>query len=702
MVETNCAENILVVDDDPTIRMVASAYLRQMGYSVQLAENGQEMLECAKADTPDLILLDVDMPVMNGFEACKALKAQALLKNIPVLMVTGLEGDYSIEEAYRAGAMDFISKPINWLLLKQRLRFLLRATHAMLELANSEARLEKAQSIAQIGYWRWDLSSHTGIMSKQLAKMLGLRRAQVSSRAELLEGLVENDRTLVNGIIERAINKPISLPSSLEIRVKWLSGELKVLHVQSELEWSTDNTILAIQGTIQDISERVKAEEKIQYLSRYDRLTGLQNRESFSVAIEDMMLECARGTRCTALFLIDIDHFVRINDIYGHRVGDELLVEIGHRIKTFMQQEIAAAHDLKGEVCRWGGDKFAIMMCCTSTHRQHAKVAAAMLDALSVGHLFNSHEINITACIGYALVVDGGSEVELLVRNAENALRYAKRQGSHVARCYDPGMNESTERRLVIENELRRALADKQLRVVYQPRVNALSRKIIGAEALLRWDHPLLGEISPVEFIPIMEEAGVIKEVGAWVFEVACQQLKDWYALGHTYFIMSINLSAVQFRDPQLPEQIEKVIQQVDVEPALVEVELTETAIMDDVSKTQRMLMALKRLGMRIAVDDFGTGYSSLSYLRSFPLDTLKVDCTFIRDLPGNAEDESLTTAIISMARSLNLRVVAEGIEYEGQAAFLLDRQCDEFQGFLFSKPVSPLALTELLETFNR
>lgn len=695
-------ETILVVDDDPTICMVASAHLRQTGYQVLLAENGQHMLDMLEDVQPDLILLDVDMPVLDGFQACRQLKVQAHTKHIPVLMMTGLEGDSSIEKAYSVGATDFIAKPVNWLLLKQRIRFMLRATRAIRALAISESRLEKAQAIAHLGYWRWDVNTQTGMVSKQLSKMLGKLPEEITNQASLLSAIAENDRGMIAEIIERTKLKPITLPSTLEVRTELVNGELKVFHLQSELEWSAEHKIQAIQGTIQDVTDRVKAEEKIQYLSRYDRLTGLPNRDSFAAALESMALDCAHGKRNGVIFLIDLDHFVRVNDLYGHHIGDYVLVESGRRVKQFLQEVTQQTPNVKGECCRWGGDKFAISFCCAADERDYAQVASALLTLLSEPYHIQDCLVHLTACLGYVAVESGQNEIESLVRCAESALRFAKRQGANVLRCYDETMSESTERRMTLEAELRKALVEQQLRVVYQPRVHAATQKICGAEALLRWHHPLIGEVSPVEFIPIMEELGIIQDIGAWVFEEACKQLKIWYQQGYIEFVMSINLSAVQFRDVTLPAQIQAIISRIEVSPDLVEVELTETAIMDDIAKTQRMLFALKELGVRVAIDDFGTGHSSLSYLRSFPIDTLKVDRSFIRELPGSAEDSSLAAAIISMARSLDLRVVAEGVEYHGQAEFLLEKQCDELQGFLFSKPVSPVLFTTLLETFNK
>ena len=692
-------KTILVVDDDATIRMVAAAHLRQQGYTVATAENGARLLEMFPVVRPDLIMLDVEMPVMNGFDACRKLRQMREGENVPVLMITGLEGDSSIEESYQVGATDFIAKPINWTLLKQRLRFMLRAVEAMTSLVESEARLAKAQSIARLGYWRWDLVNKNFSVSPELQSILKIPSEGVESPLFLSQYLAQDDQKRIMQILMRASDDPSLLPRDFEVTYSKNDDEEGVVRVQSELDRNENGAIIAIQGTLQDITEKRSAERKIQFLSRYDSLTGLQNRESFSRALDSMIHECVRGAGCTTLFLIDIDRFVRINDIFGYMTGNAVLDVIGQRLREFTDTFGTRVRDLRSEVSRWGSDTFALALCSTVAQNRHHELASELLEFISKPCQANGHEISFTASIGYARVAESGPDLELLVRNAENAIRHAKRQGRNMYRCYDPSMSETTERRMLLEGELRRALSNNQLTLHYQPRVHALKRHIIGAEALLRWKHPILGDVSPVEFIPLMEELGLIHEVGAWVLEQACQQLRKWHQLGHEELLVSINYSAVQFRDTRLAAEIQEVIQRIGVTPDKVEVELTESAIMEDAGQTESTLIQLKSLGLRIAVDDFGTGYSSLGYLRRFPLDTLKIDRTFIRDLPNNADDCSLTAAIIAMAESLNLSVVAEGVEYEAQAAFLIEKRCDEFQGFLFSRPVEADVFLALVES---
>lgn len=692
-------QTILVVDDDPTVRMVAAAHLRQQGYAVASAENGEVFLDILKDVNPDLIMLDVDMPVMDGFAACRRLRKVHSGKAIPVLMMTGLEGDNSIEEAYRAGATDFIAKPVNWTLLKQRLRFMLRAVDAMSSLVESEAKLAKAQSIARLDYWRWDVFKKKMIISEQLAERLQLDVNNIIAK-QLVSRVAEIDRSRITQIVQRAVN-PQTIPTDFEVTLTAQGSSStthQVFRVQSELEYDNHDQLVAVEGTLQDITDRKETEARIQFLSRFDRLTGLQNRESYTRVVHGLIGECVSRDACIALLLIDIDRFAQINDMFGNRTGDAVLIEVSRRIVAFVDRLSEKIGDLRSEACRWGGDKFSLAICCSPSQNSHNEIAEMLLDCISSPFKVNGHEVSLTSCIGYAKGADSQLDLGALLRNAENAMRHAKRQGRNIVRCYDESMLETTRRRMLLEVELHKALPEKQFRLHYQPRINADDKHIVGGEALLRWFHPEMGIISPDEFIPVLEEMGTIHEVGAWVMEVACQQLKRWHDAGHTDFVMSVNLSAVQFRDIRLAQAIGEVIERTGINPHFLEVELTETAIMEDVSQTQATLALLKEIGVRIAVDDFGTGYSSLGYLRSFPLDTLKIDRTFVSQLPGSSEDRSLTLAIIAMARSLHLRVVAEGIETQAQAIFLQKQQCDEFQGFLYSRPIDDQAFDILLD----
>jgi diguanylate cyclase (GGDEF)-like protein/PAS domain S-box-containing protein len=694
------AQTVLLADDDPTLRMVAAAHLRKEGYEVVTAENGHRLLELLVEYEADLIVLDVDMPTMNGFEACKRIREFESCKNLPILMMTGLEGNSSIEEAYRVGATDFIAKPVNWTLLKQRLKFMLRATTAIKELSDSEARLAKAQDIAKLGYWHWDLKRKVLTLSQQLQELIKFPSTQIDSVDHILDAVVSKDREHLRQVISLAQTLPTSFPTDFFMRILVCQQGKRTMHVQSSLECDLHGEAIAIHGTVQDVTERVNAEERISFLSHFDRKTHLQNRESFARSLDGMIRLYQGLGGVVTLVLLDINRFGRINDIFGHTAGDQVLIEVASRLKHCLGTFSKSDKYVGTEICRWGSDIYGVAVHAKRSSDQSGEIPVALLATLVEPISANGHEVSLTGCIGYAHVSDRVEDTDTLVRNAETALRHAKRQGRNSAHCYHSGMSQASERRVLLEGDLQKALEENQLYLHYQPRIHAAKNIIVGAEALLRWQHPTLGLVSPVEFIPLLEEMGLIHNIGAWVFREACKQLKIWQDMGHHEFVMSVNLSAVQFRDVRLAQEVRDVIQNAGIHPSTLEVELTETSIMEDVSQTQATLMVLKEMGLRIAVDDFGTGYSSLSYLRSFPLDTLKVDRAFIRDLTTNDEDKSLATAIIAMAQSLNLRVVAEGIELQEQASFLLEKSCDEFQGFLFSKPIIAEAFTELLTSW--
>lgn len=688
---------ILIVDDDPTLRMVASAHLRQSGYAVATANDGAQALTMMDELHPQLILLDVDMPVMDGFTFCDTLRRDERWQSLPVLMMTGLEGDQSIAKAYEVGATDFISKPVNWTLLKQRLLFLFRAITAMKNLVISEAHLAKAQTIAKLGYWRWESSADSLELSDALQRLLRVKKGGLFSMKSVRERRLVGTDSLLLDFVDQLPESAATLPDHLEMRLGRESAPL-ICVIHTEKQWDEQGNLLAVEGTLQDVTEQRLAEQQIQYLSRFDSLTGLSNRESFTRELERMLTQGKLEVNRAALVLVNIDRFGRINDIFGHQTGDKTLSVMGERFKRCVERlDWSAEPQGLLRCCRWGGDIFAVVASSHMLQSQHEQLAQSLLSMVSDVVSVHGHELSLTASIGYALITDSNMDLEILVRNAENAMRHAKRQGRNLIRCYDPQMDEATERRMLLEQELGKALANQQLRVLYQPRVSAKGHNIVAAEALLRWRHPVIGDVSPVEFIPLMEELGLIHEVGQWVLQCACQQLKRWNEQGHPNLVVSVNISGVQFRDVRLADQIAAVIEQTDVRAANLEVELTETAIMEDVAQTQETLARLKALGLRVSVDDFGTGYSSLSYLRSFPLDALKVDRAFVRELPVNSDDQSLTSAIIAMARSLNLRVVAEGVEFEAQARFLLNKHCDELQGFYFSRPVDASVMEHLL-----
>jgi diguanylate cyclase (GGDEF)-like protein len=448
------------------------------------------------------------------------------------------------------------------------------------------------------------------------------------------------------------------------------------------------NTELAHSNTmLQEGVERHKeAAQRIEYLAYHDSLTGLPNRAQFSLVLSQAVERAKRSRQTFGVFFIDLDRFKQINDTLGHEAGDALLVEVAQRLR----------HTLRGvdTVARLGGDEFVVLVE-TLKHDKHAEVVARkILAAIARPVSLPGQELRVTASVGISRFARDGQDEQTLMKNADIAMYQVKESGKNAFAFYSAERNANSFERLALESSLRRALELGELQLHYQPKQDLRSGKVTGMEALLRWQHPDLGMVSPAQFIPVAEETGLIVPIGLWALRQACQQTVAWRAQGLTDLVVAVNLSPRQFSDDNLLGDIVAILQETGMDGRWLELEITESAIMQDAEMGRKLLRSLKSLGIRVAVDDFGTGYSSLSTLKLLPIDTLKIDRSFIRDLATDVEDRGLTEAIIQMAKTLNLHLVAEGVESDEQREFLVARGCDELQGYLFSKPL-PLPVFE-------
>ncbi|HUF18677.1 MAG TPA: EAL domain-containing protein, partial [Thermoanaerobaculia bacterium] len=425
----------------------------------------------------------------------------------------------------------------------------------------------------------------------------------------------------------------------------------------------------------------VQATVEIEHLAYYDPLTGLPNRMLFMDRLEVALAQATRYEQKMAVMFLDIDRFKEINDSLGHTAGDSLLGMVSERVRRCVRQA--------DTVSRFGGDEFAILIQKIEGFEDAAKVAQKVLESVKSPFMVQGREIGISTSIGISIFPEDGKDAESLLRNADTALFRAKDAGRDNYQLYEAGMNARALERLALESRLRKALAGQQLVLFYQPLVDLSTHKVVAFEALLRWNHPDLGLLSPAEFIHQAEVSGLIIPIGAWVIETACRQAKGWQQRAPGLGV-SVNLSARQFQQPDLVRQVAAALESSGLEPRLLELEITETNAMHDAENSIRTLFELKELGVRISMDDFGTGYSSLSYLKRFPIDVLKLDQSFVRDITSSPGDGAIATAVIAMAHSLSLEVVAEGVETRGQLAFLRERLCDRIQGFYFSPPLSP------------
>ena len=449
---------------------------------------------------------------------------------------------------------------------------------------------------------------------------------------------------------------------------------------------------LRILVVVLDITQHKQDERQIRFLATHDALTHLPNRTLFAEKLASVIARSKREDKRLALFFIDLDRFKRINDTLGHLIGDQLLQGVGSRLRQCLRETDAVA--------RLGGDEFTVILEDISDPEEVVPVARKLLETLS--QPFDGivdHELVVTPSIGISVYPEDGDDVETLVKHADVAMYRAKAEGRNGYRFFSADMNAHDLEHLLLENSLRRALEKDELRLHYQPKVDVVSRRVVGVEALLRWEHPQLGTVSPERFIPLAEDSELILPIGEWVFWTACRQSVAWQRAGHPPLPVVVNLSAKQFRDRSLPDLIANILRETGLNPDYLEVEVTETSVMANAGETVKILNALRGLGIHISIDDFGTGYSSLNYLKRFPIDAIKIDRSFVMDIPHDANDAAIACAVISLGHSLGLRVVGEGVENRGQLDFLAANGCDEVQGHLFATALSSDELMEYLQS---
>ena len=547
---------ILVVDDDPAIRLVIRHAMQQNGYQVIEASNGLEAVQYSIRQIPDLILMDAVMPEMDGFRATEEIRKIEACDDTPILMATSLDDDDSISRAFSVGACDYITKPFNWSVLKHRVRRMLQAANA---------------------------------------------------------------------------------------------------------------------------------QRRIQHLAYHDALTGLPNRMLFMDRIDQAISRAQREKGQFALLFIDIDHFKVINDSMGHDAGDQLLNLISIRLREILRKS--------DTVARLGGDEFTVIIEYLQHPDDVIQITKNILSALDLPAEVNGKEVYVGGSIGIAMYPQDGENFGVLLKNADTAMYKAKDLGRNTFQFYASEMSHKAMQRLELENQIRTALKEDQFEVYYQPKVDLQNNKCIGVEALVRWNHPQRGLISPDDFVPLAEEIGLITQLDEWVMKAACLQFMQWKQQGYTLQNLSVNISSRHFKEGNLIEYCTTLLEMTGIAPECLEIELTESALVDNYSNAKYILDKLHTMGLRIALDDFGTGYASMAYLKEFPFDTVKIDRSFIRDIPQDHEDAAIVTAMIQLSQALKLNIVAEGIETDQQRLFLYDNACGYGQGYLWSRPVSAAEL---------
>ena len=632
----------------------------------------------------EVLLLDYRLPGLNALEVVKALRQEGVAQ-IPIVLVTGQGNEELAVQALRLGVDDYLVKREGYL---HRLPVVLESVQKQAELNKVQARYRNLFASMRDAIIIADLS-RTIIDANQpaLRTLFGYENSEVlgqstamlyadTERFEMTGREVFNRRDAVDGqLLETRFRR-----KSGEV----FHGEVSALKLQDEKGVSVGNI-----GIIRDITERKRHEEQLKHLATHDELTGLANRTLLLDRLEQSLHYARRSGRLVAVLLFDLDRFKVINDSLGHAFGDQVLCAVAQRLRKLVREADTLA--------RLGGDEFVILLAEVAEPEDVGLVAAKILQHLAEPLSIDGREIRLTASLGVSLYPRDSDEGAILIRNADMAMYRAKRDGSSTFAFYSPEMNQRIRETLELEGALRQALEREEFRLHYQPKVELASGRIIGCEALVRWHHPQRGMVSPVDFIPLAEETGLIVPLGTWVLKEACRQVRTWQCDGQPKLSVAVNLSARQFRKGDLPQLVSEILHEVGLDPTLLELELTESMVMDDPAGAERTMQTLKDLGVGLSLDDFGTGYSSLNYLRRFPVDSLKIDRSFIRDVATDPSGASVVTSVIDIAHNLGLTAVAEGVETQEQLAFLTGCGCDMLQGYLFSKPLPAEEFGELL-----
>ena len=693
---------VLVVDDDPLMREMLQITLEDDGFAVESAEDGAAGLAGFERTRPDLVLTDANMPVMDGFDLCAALRASPAGRHLPIMMLTAAGDSQSIRRAFTCGATDFATKPLQEELIGYRLRYLLEASRNMRELAKSEGRLANAQRIGRIGHWDIELASDLMTLSDEVCRIIGTERSKSPrSGRSFLNFVHPEDRAATTQWTLNTVS--VGAPTSVEYRIQRPDGLVRHVFIQAEVVADTGGRPVRMEGIMQDVTERKEAEERIRYLAMYDGLTGLPNRVLCTQQLEGALARAVRHDTPLAVMIIGLDGFKQINEARGHATGDKLLMKVAGRLGRCMRDSDQVARVDAGGlspegVARLAGDTFAVVLTELAQAEDAAAAAARVQECLAQPDFIDAQTLYVTACVGIAIHGPDGNEAEDLLKNAESAMHFAKQDGHNAMRFFTASMNADAARKLALANDLRRAVSNRQFALHYQPQVDLGSGRIIAAEALIRWDHPVHGRISPLDFIPLAEELGLIVQIGEWVARSACSAALAWQQEGSAPVGVAINVSPKQFRDPAFLRMIRDVLADTGLPPGCLELEITEGVMVDDPEATIANMQAFRDLGVQMAIDDFGTGYSSLSYLTQFPIDRLKIDQSFVRRLENDAQSASIAHAVVVLGHAMNLKVIAEGVETAANLAQLREFGCDEIQGFLVAKPLPEAQFVAMLQ----
>jgi predicted signal transduction protein with EAL and GGDEF domain/FixJ family two-component response regulator len=704
---------VLVADDDPVMRMLMLEMLDSVNLTAIEAEDGVQAVELTRECSPDLILMDVEMPRMDGFAACRAIRDLENGATVPIVMVTGGDDLEAVTNAYEAGATDFVSKPINWPILGHRVLYVLRASDAIVRLRIADAQNRAVLAAIPDTFFRMNGG---GVYLDYEPGRTGSRREHPALENGGVRDVVPADECVgkhVSEVLPRDIAERMLEQVEIALRIQQVRSveyELirygQVQHFEARLVATGASEVL---GLVRDISERKRAEEQIRRLAYCDSLTGIPNRQAFLEMLERELQRSKIGNKKFAVLFMDLDAFKRINDTLGHNVGDQLLQQVSDRLRdTIRPSDLLGRGDSitrddeprpDTNLARLGGDEFTILIPDLDRVEHALNVAHRVKDAMRRPFIIEGNEIFVTASIGISLFPEDGDDCNSLLKFADTAMYHAKNCGKNNAKLYSSSLTMQIMSHVKLEVGLRKALQNDELYLLYQPQLDVRSSEIVGVEALVRWRHAERGIISPTEFIPLAEETGLIVPIGEWVLRTACSQARAWQKLMRRPVRMAVNLSAKQFKDENLSQIVLSALHDTGLDPRLLELELTEGTLMDDAKATLATLEQLRGIGVYLSIDDFGTGYSSMNYLKRFDVRALKIDRSFISGLPQDSENAAITRAIIAMAHGLKMVVVAEGVETGEQLVLLEEYGCDLVQGFYLGRPEPADTVTGMLQS---
>ncbi len=713
--QINQKANILVVDDNAAKRQALSAVLEELGQNVVLAASGHDALRSLLVEDYAVILMDVQMPIMDGFETAALIRSRGRSSLTPIIFVTSYShAETDMLGGYSLGAVDFIFAPIIPEILRAKVSVFVDLFHKNQELKRHEDHLEtlvhqrtvaltaeiterkRAEQVIRklssavekvadsifitdtegcIEYVNPAFEQTTGYQSDEI---LGMTPRLIKSGEHEPAFYANLWQTLGRGDIYREV-----------IINRKKNGQLYHEAVTVTPLSDDDGRCTHYIFSGKDMTERMQTQERLHHMAHHDILTDMPNRMLFVNDLTQALSRAKWHDRAVAVVFVDLDRFKIVNDTLGHDAGDQLLQAISERLKLCMREGDIAA--------RFGGDEFAVFFNDIASYDDVAPLASNMLEAMSPPFAIAGQELFMTFSLGISLYPDDGENSEVLMQNADTAMYCSKQQGGNSYHFYQVEMNAHAMERLGLETDLRRALERDEFSLAYQPQFDLESGAVVGVEALLRWQRPGIGLVPAEKFIPLLEETGLIIPVGEWVLNTACAQHQQWAAKGLPQIALAVNVSGRQIDAKALLETVTHAIQSTGMDPTFLELEITETVLMDNVKSIGEVFRSLKSMGLKFAIDDFGTGFSSLSYLKHLPVDTLKIDSEFIHDITKDADNAAIVTVIITLAEALGMRSLAEGVETQEQMEYLWAQGCHIVQGHYFSPAQSPEEFEKLL-----